>query len=284
MGFLRALKELLESIFMSSSPEVKKRTEMRKIENELKVLPSQIFKNGLLQPNFAEIFRVLYENTKPIDDILCNTINSEDLQRNGRFEYELIITGFDADSQEKFESLDYENRKREIMDSNAQTNKLIETQKRTLENLLKQLSAPGFMKIDDTLSSLKQLSDICHFNYINIIRIFDQDFDGLASTAFNMVVSASPQAVAPLLQDFGQFSHRSWRRKSDICSKANDYGAQAFRRREKSDFWKFKKDKFCFYEISYFRCFQKYYLSGAPRYKYIIPIRDLSFKFAQEFH
>ena len=201
MGFFKLLKELFESIFMSSSPEVKKRTEMRKIENELKMLPSQILKNGLLQPIFVELFRVLYENSKPIDEILSNTICSEDIPRNGRFESELIITGFDEASQEKIASLEYENRKKEIMDSDQSMNKLIDAQKRTLEMLLKQLSAPGFMKIDDTLCALKQLADLCHFNYLNVIRLFDQDFDGISSMEFGTVVGVSPDKLATPLQD-----------------------------------------------------------------------------------
>ena len=175
--------------------------EMHKIENELKILPSQIIKNGLLQPNFAEIFRVLYENTKPIDDILSRTISSEDIQRNARFENELILTGFDAESQDKMEKLEYENRKSEIMESDTAMNKLLETQKRSLESLLKQLNSPGFIKIDDTLCSLKQLADICHFNYINIVRLFDQDFDGLTSSSLGVVGFVSPQPLAPILQD-----------------------------------------------------------------------------------
>ena len=201
MGFLRALKELFESIFMGSSPEVKKRMEMRKIEAELKLLPSQILKNGLLQPNFAEIFRVLYENAKPISDILTRTINSEDIPHNGRFEAELIITGFDEASQERFDSLEYENRKKAIMESDSPMNKLIESQKRGMESLLKQLNAPGFMKIDDTLSALKQLADLCSFNYINVVRLFDKDFDGLASTSLGIVSPVAPEMVAPILQD-----------------------------------------------------------------------------------
>gem|GEM_PF-253302 len=201
MGFLQALKEFFESIFMASSPEVKKRNEMRKIENELKALPSQIFKNGFLQPNFAELFRVLYENTRPINEILSQTIASEDLKRNGIFESELIITGFDEESQKKFESLSFESRKQSIMESNLQMNKQIEMQKRGLENLLKQLSSPGFIKIDDTLCALKQLSDICKFNYLNIVRLFDQDFDGSSSTSLGVVVPVSPSTIAEPLQD-----------------------------------------------------------------------------------
>ena len=175
--------------------------EMHKIENELKILPSQILKNGLLQPNFAEIFRVLYENTKPIDDILSRTICSEDIQRKARFENGLIMTGFDVESQDKIEKLEYENRKQVIMESDTAMNKLLDMQKRSLDALLKQLNSPGFIKIDDTLCSLKQLSDICHFNYINIVRLFDQDFDGLTSSSLGVVGFVSPVPVAPILQD-----------------------------------------------------------------------------------
>ena len=105
MGFFRVLKEILESIFMGSSPEVKKRAELRRIEGEVKLLPSQILKNGLLQPNFAELFRVLYENTRSIDAVLIKTINTADFQRNSRFEAELIIAGFDEAAQKRFAGL-----------------------------------------------------------------------------------------------------------------------------------------------------------------------------------
>ena len=151
MGLLRLLKEVFESIFLSSSPEVKKRMEMRKIESELKILPSQIFKNGLLQPNFAELIRILYENTKPIDTILSNTLCSPDIQRNGRFEYELIATGFDAETQDRLENLEYENRKQAVMESDSAMNKIIDSQRRSMENILKHLNSPAFLKIDETL-------------------------------------------------------------------------------------------------------------------------------------
>lgn len=201
MGFFRVLKEILESIFMGSSPEVKKRAELRRIEGEVKLLPSQILKNGLLQPNFAELFRVLYENTRSIDAVLIKTINTADFQRNSRFEAELIIAGFDEAAQKRFAGLEYDARKKEIIDSDSAINKVIDSQKRALDALLRQLSAPGFMKIDDTICALKQLSDICHFNYINIIRAFDKDFDGTASTSFNFVAPAAPETVAQSLQD-----------------------------------------------------------------------------------
>ncbi len=201
MGFFQALTELFESIFMSSSPEVKRKTELRRLENDLKSVPNQIFKNGYLQPNFAELFRVLYENTKPIDEILSTTINDGDNHRKVRFENQLIMTGFTGETQEKLESLNYENRKNAVINSDLPVNKVFESQKRTLESILKQIASPEFYRIDETLSRIKQLADVCRFNYVNVIKAFDNDFDGITSTVFGNVHPAMPDQVANFMED-----------------------------------------------------------------------------------
>ena len=84
MSFLQSLTEFFQNIFMSSSPEVQKRQKLRKIEGELKEVRPVIYKNDLVQPNFAEALRIMYNNTKMIDDLLSNTICSSDIQRNNR--------------------------------------------------------------------------------------------------------------------------------------------------------------------------------------------------------
>lgn len=195
---------------MSSSPDVKKKLGLRKIENELKSFPYQIYKNEQLQPNFAELFRVLYENTKPIDDILSSTINSENVHRAKLFEAELIVTGFLPETQKKIEELSFESRKKAVIDSDFPINKVIENQKHIMETILKKMNSPGFGKIDSTISKLKQLADICRFNYVNIIRAFDSDFDGITSSNFGNVHPASPESIVQPLMDLyyilGNFS------------------------------------------------------------------------------
>lgn len=201
MGFFKALIEFFESIFMGSSPEVKRKVELKKIENELKSEPSQIFKGGVLQPNCAELFRVLYENVKPIEEILSKTIKTDDIHRRTLFENELVITGFDAQTQEKIENLSYENRKKVIMESDLPINKVIESQKHTMESILRQIKSPVFMKIDETISCLNQLADICEFNYSTVIRAFAPNFDGITSNVLGVVSSVAPGALETQLQD-----------------------------------------------------------------------------------
>ena len=111
MGIFQFFANVFESIFMSSSPEVKKKQALHKIDSELKNIQPNIFKSGMLQPNFAELIRILYENTKPIDDLLSETISSDDVKRHNFFCNQLLLTGFTGTSQEKLENLSYENRK-----------------------------------------------------------------------------------------------------------------------------------------------------------------------------
>lgn len=200
MSFIQSLTEFLESIFKASSPEVKKRQELRKIENDLKNHQPSIFKNEFLLPNFAELFRILYENTKPIDDILSVTIASSDVNQNGRFEYQLILTGFTDETQKKLEKLDYQNRKKDVEEGNN-ISLTFETQRRNFDALLKQLNTPEFRKIDETMAKVQQLSDICHYNYISVIHAFDSNFDGISSTNFSNVKNVRPEAVSSYLQD-----------------------------------------------------------------------------------
>ena len=66
MSLFQVITDFFDSLFRSSSPEVQKRLKLKKIDSELKSLPNGIYRNGLIQPNFAETLRVLYINTQPI--------------------------------------------------------------------------------------------------------------------------------------------------------------------------------------------------------------------------
>jgi hypothetical protein len=179
MGLLQGIADFLKSIFMGSSPDVQKKQLLKKIDTDLRLYRPVLYKNGTLQPNMAEVFRLLYENTKPVTAVLSVTINSDDVQRNIRFFDQLILTGFASEKQEKLESLNYENRKKNLMSSSAAVNRVFNEQHRVLESLLKDLSSPDFVKIDQILAALNQLADICRFNFITAVRAFDPAYDGL---------------------------------------------------------------------------------------------------------
>ena len=201
MGVLQAIIEFLESVFKSNSPEVRKRTEIHKLESEIKAFQPTIYKNSLFTPNFGEIFRVLYENTKPLGDILMDTICNEDVHRAMLFEQQLILTGFSDESQEKLELLSYENRKQEVLNSNQPMNDVLRVQRQRLESLAKELSTPDFLKIDEIISSLNQLADICRYNYLSVIHTFDPEYMGANPSYTPSFQPAIPDSLAGSLQD-----------------------------------------------------------------------------------
>lgn len=177
MSIIQAIKNFFENIFHSNSPEVQKRNKLRKLESELRMHPSGIYKGDLLQPNFAEALRILYMNLRPISKILDNTITSGDVKRNRSFEQELIITGYSDEDKKILESLSYENRLQALSgDSEMSEHKAFELQRHNLEKVVADLKAPQFSKMDDVIANLKQLSDLCHFNFITPLQLFDARF------------------------------------------------------------------------------------------------------------
>ncbi len=209
MGIFSFLTNIIESIFMGSSPEVKKKQALHKIENELRAVQPGIYKNGQLQPNFAELFRILYENTKPIDDLLSETISGDDIKKNGRYENQLLLTGFTGASQEKLEKLDVEKRKQEVIESDLPMNRVFENQKHTLEFLIKELNTPDFIRIDEVIAELQHLTDFCRYNFLTVIHNFDPEFGGLSPDYKPNFFACIPDPMATSFQDFyyltGQF-------------------------------------------------------------------------------
>ena len=96
---------------------MQRKIRLKKIETELRAYEPYIFKDGKLLPNFAESIRILYLNTKPINDLLSSTIASPDITKNRRFESQLVLTGYSLENQQLIESLSYQPRKQELIES-----------------------------------------------------------------------------------------------------------------------------------------------------------------------
>ena len=63
MGLFQAISEFFESIFKKSSPEVQKKQQLKKLEQEIREFQPSICKNGFLQPNFGEALYTIYKHT-----------------------------------------------------------------------------------------------------------------------------------------------------------------------------------------------------------------------------
>jgi len=176
MSFFQSIAEFLEFIFNKKSPEVQKKIQFKKLEKELSAAEPIIFKGGKLLPNFAEAIRILYMNSKPINDLLYSTISGPDVPRNRRFESQLVITGFSPDSQKLIDSLSYDGRKKQLENTAMTTSQIFDHQHKTLEKLIHELGTEPFRRIDKELNNLHQLNDFTKFNFMTILQLFDSNF------------------------------------------------------------------------------------------------------------
>lgn len=201
MSLLQAISDFFESLFNKNSPEVQKKIQMRKLENELRSQEPIIFKNGKLLPNFAETIRLLYLNTKPLNDLMTDTIYGPDIQRNMRFENQLVLTGFSEQSQQIVESLEYENRKKQLVNTAMTTSQVFDKQHKAMEKIIHELGTEPFAKIDRDLNTLHQLGDFCRFNFVTILQIFDPNFVSADPRYQPSYLEISIEKVANILED-----------------------------------------------------------------------------------
>ena len=203
MSLFQAISDFFESLFNKNSPEVQKKIQLRKLENELKAQEPLIFKNAKVMPNFAEAMRILCQNTKPLADLFGDTIFSPDVHRNLRFEAQLVMTGFSENEQAVVESLEYENRKKQLSEVSAlTTSQIFDNQHKNLEKITKLLQSDTFRKIDRDINILHQLSDFCKYNYVTVLQIFDPNFvaaDKRYSPSYHEI---SIDRILNILEDF----------------------------------------------------------------------------------
>jgi len=179
MSLIQTIHEFLESIFKRSSPEVQKKQQLKKLDNEIKLFNPLIFKNGMLLPNFGEAVFSLYKNCRILDDLFSVTIAPNDLQRQHRFESQLIMTGYGPSDQNLIESLTFEARKEAVLAMNGNTreeNRIYESQRNNHQKLIKALNEDNFRNMDREILQLRQLVDFCRMNFLPVMQLFDSNF------------------------------------------------------------------------------------------------------------
>ncbi len=176
MSFINTISDFLESIFKRSSPEVQKKQQLKKLDAEMREVHPVIYKNGNLQPNFAEAINSLYKNTKLLDDLFSLTVSSSDIPRQHRFEAQLILTGYSQEYQDIIQNLSFDARKEEIMNDPQNEDRIYIHQRTQCEKVIKELNTENFRRVDKDILSLRQLVDFCHIMFVPILQVFDLNF------------------------------------------------------------------------------------------------------------
>lgn len=175
MSFFSIFSDFFDSLFRSSSPEVKAKQALKKVESDLKSSQPAIYKNDNILPSVGEAFYVLYQQTKIIDDILSETLFSEDLHRNAKYSDLLISTGFSSECKDLLNQLSYEQRKIDAQ-ATERTNRWADNHRNKLEQVLRYLKNKEFLQIEKVINNLQILHETCKFNFLSPLRQFDRTF------------------------------------------------------------------------------------------------------------
>lgn len=173
---MQGISDFFESIFKRSSPDVQKKQQLKKLDAEIRTFEPVIFRNGNLQPNFAEAIFSLYKNTNPLNDLFSVTVSSADIQRQHRFEAQLILTGYTQEFQEIISSLSFERRKEEVVLETKNPDRIYIRQRTQMERTLKELNTERFRRMDKDILMLRQFVDFCKISFVPILQVFDLNF------------------------------------------------------------------------------------------------------------
>lgn len=176
MSLLQTITNFFDTIFKRNSPDGQKKQVVKKMEATLKMYTPVLYKNGNLLPNFGEAIFQLYKNVRPLDDLFMITVSSNNIPRKKRFEAQLLMTGYSPSDQELVESLSYENRKAQVMEGGGSI-RIYDSQRKVLEQVIRALNTEAFKNMDREILELRQFVDFCHFNFMPILQIFDNNFE-----------------------------------------------------------------------------------------------------------
>ncbi|MCR4736483.1 MAG: DUF5312 domain-containing protein [Treponema sp.] len=176
MGLFQTITDFFDSIFRRSSPEVQRKQLLKKLDAEIKLYNPQIFKDGNLQPNFAEAIFSLYKNTKPLENLFAMTVNPNDVPKQHRFEAQLIVTGYSPSQQEDLARISYQNRKEEVLEETNNPDRIYLRHRKILEGLIKELNTDSFKRMDKDILDLRQLVEFCRYNFVQFMQVFDGNF------------------------------------------------------------------------------------------------------------
>lgn len=176
MNIFQQIANFFVSLFQSSKPETVAKRELRKLEQNLRVAPIPVLKQGLIQISVAEAFFILYTETRPFAKLVNSTYKNEKEQIAMKYNQLLFYSGFTAQENEVLKEFEFSNRKMMVKEA-KNPKKEYENQRRKFEHFLRELNIENFAKIEKVIQMLDCFADVCNYDYISLFKNFDFNFD-----------------------------------------------------------------------------------------------------------
>jgi len=181
MAFLDVLmvfiRDVLESLFSSSSPEVQKKHQLKHIATTLKESNPPLYRqDGFLLTPFPSVLYQIYQYLQPIKETLSATIASPDKrvsEHSRDFLIELVLTPEQRKIRKGFIFAD---RSAAIMNQKLNPERAIEEQGKQFGLFLKILDSQLMHQAGTLLDKLDTLIDFCEFDFNSLFSYFDPAF------------------------------------------------------------------------------------------------------------
>ncbi|MFI3257392.1 MAG: DUF5312 family protein [Spirochaetales bacterium] len=176
MSFFQKITEFFKLHFAPKNSGPAKNQYLRKIETDLSKADNPVYKNGFVQPLFADALFMLYKNTTEFHSLLDFLRNPEYERVKNRVFDTLIQTGYNPEEKERLKSLSHEMRKQGF-DENPNRQQETDRQTQIFAEMQRELQSDNFIQIEKTLKNLELFYDVCSFNYISALKIFNNAFE-----------------------------------------------------------------------------------------------------------
>lgn len=173
----RIVQDFLESLFASSSPEYRKKTELRHIQTDLRALNPPIWRgDGTLLPAFPTVIHQVNNFLAYVREILDATVSAPDKRTSERFREMLFEAELPPDQGVARDHLTLASRTQDLADSRETPERAVEEQGKRLAQYLKQLEGPAGKQAEAKVLAVLALADFCHFNFNEFFSFFDPAF------------------------------------------------------------------------------------------------------------
>ncbi len=180
------LQEFIESVFSSSSPEYKKKNQLKQLEATLKAVEPPIYRpDGFLLPAFPATLYQIHQFMLPVKETLDATIRNKDRRIAEKYRDYLLELLFTDEQRAKRKSFTYADRAAALAAEHIPAQRGIEEQGKQFVQFLKVLDTPDLHQAGALLQKLELLSDFTLFDFNNFFSYFDPAFKphiGLDST------------------------------------------------------------------------------------------------------
>ncbi len=203
---LVAIQDFLESIFSSSSPEYKKKHQLKLILAQVRSIEPPLYRqDGMLLPPFPATLYQIYQFMQPINEILSATVANPDRRVAERYRDYLLELALTPEQRQLRKSFTFEERTRDLVAQPLPPERAIEEQGKQFASFLKVLDSASMRQAGVLLLKIDALADFCQFDFNAFFSNFDPAFTAhegqdttVESPSFHSVEVAE---IVPLLLD-----------------------------------------------------------------------------------